>query len=233
VNTLDAKPGKRSRGHNSKAGVGAVGIETVDTRDLPIRDPAPHLAPTGQRILDAARRILDRDGFDALTFEAIAAESGENRASIRYHFGSKAGLIGTLVDAVMYEGSVAVIRAVMESPSAAERRHALIDVHRQIALEREEYATFFDLIPRILRDAELRERFKQLFVWYRDIDSWALASADDQETRATFRPLATLTTAVLDGLALQIQADPDFDIDPAFELWQRMVQDYVERLSAE
>jgi AcrR family transcriptional regulator len=208
-------------------------VEELDTRNLPVRDPAPHLSATAQRILDATRTILDRDGFDALTFEAIARESGENRASIRYHFGSKAGLIAALIDTVMYDGSVQLIRAVMESPTAGERRRALIDVHRQIALHRDDYRTFYDLVPRILRDPDLREHFKQLFVWYRDMDSWALAGADDQETRDTFRPLATLTTAMLDGLALQIQADPDFDIGPAFELWQSLVQAHVERLSRE
>jgi aminoglycoside phosphotransferase (APT) family kinase protein len=54
----------------------------LDTRDLTIGDPAPPLAPTTWRILGAARRILDRDGFDALTFEAVGAESGENRTSL-------------------------------------------------------------------------------------------------------------------------------------------------------
>lgn len=37
----------------------------LDTRDLPIADPAPGLAPTAQRMLDAARRILDCDGYNA------------------------------------------------------------------------------------------------------------------------------------------------------------------------
>jgi len=204
---------------------------SVDTRDLPIHDPTPQLAPTAQHILDAARRILDRDGFEALTFDAIASESGENRASIRYHFGSKAGLIAALVESVWYEGSIQLITAVTESQTPEERRKALIEAHRQIALGLEEYRTYYSLVPHVLHDPELRKGFDQLFIWYRDFDSWALAGADDRATRHAFQPLATLTVAMLDGLGLQIQANPDFDIGPAIDLWQHIVEEYVKRLA--
>lgn len=206
---------------------------TIDTRDLPVRDPYPHLSPTAQRILEAALRILERDGFNALTFEAIAAESGENRASIRYHFGSKAGLVSVLVDAVMYDGSLELIAAVARTEAGQERRQALIEAHRQVAQRVDEYTAFYDLVPHIVREPELRERFRQLFVWYRDLDSWALSGSDAPGAGDPYRLLATLTTAMLDGLGLQLQADPDFDIRPAFDLWAGMVCDYVERISSE
>ncbi len=73
----------------------------MQQEDFPI-DPTPDLGPTAKRILDAGVRVLDREGFGGLTFERIAAESGENGALIRYHFGSKAGLVSALVDDVLY-----------------------------------------------------------------------------------------------------------------------------------
>lgn len=209
---------------------GAAGA--IDTRDLPIGNPYPHLSPTAERILEAAIRILERDGFNALTFEAIAAESGENRASIRYHFGSKAGLISVLVDAVMYDGSVELIGAIAHNEPGEQRRRALIEAHREVAQRVHEYTAFYDLVPHIVRDPELHERFRQLFVWYRDLDSWALSGSDDPADGDPYRQLATLTTAMLDGLGLQLLADPGFDLRPAFDLWARMVCDYVERIAA-
>jgi len=208
----------------------ATGTEA--TSYVPVADPAPHLSATGHRILEAARRLLRRDGFDALTFEAIAAESGENRASIRYHFGSKAGLISTLVDAVMYDGSVALVKAMAEAPTADGRRRALIEIHRALVHAIDEYLEFYDIIPHILRDEELRRRFRGLYEWYRDLDSWALAGTDDPAARARYQPLATLTVAMLDGLALQLQADPDYDVDAAVDLWQEMVDHQVRLLTA-
>ena len=61
-------------------------------------DPAADLSPTAARILEARKRLLDERGFGGLTFEAIAAEAHENKASIRYHFGNKAGLIEALAE---------------------------------------------------------------------------------------------------------------------------------------
>ena len=81
----------------------------MQNADIPISDPTPDLGPTAQRILDAAIRVLGRDGYRALTFETIAREAGENPALIRYHFGSKAGLISVLVDAVLYLEAVDLI----------------------------------------------------------------------------------------------------------------------------
>ena len=204
--------------------------ETV-TPGVPVADPLPHLSATAHRILDAARRILRRDGFDALTFETIATESGENRASIRYHFGSKAGLISALVDAVLYDGSVALLSTIAGAGNPDERRLALIETHRALAQTIDEYREFFDLVPHVLRDEALRERFRGLYEWYRDLDSWALAGMDDQTARARFLPLATLTVAMLDGLALQLQADPDYDIDAAVDQWREILTDQVARIT--
>ena len=51
------------------------------------------LSPTALNLLDAARRILVTDGYSGVTLEAVALEAGEDRATIKRHFGSKAGLI--------------------------------------------------------------------------------------------------------------------------------------------
>ena len=101
--------------------------------EIPIEDPTPRLAPTAARILEAAKRVLARDGFPALTFANIAAEAAENPALIRYHFGSKAGLITTLVDSVMYLESVELIEKLASVPPGDERRRALFRLHQTYA----------------------------------------------------------------------------------------------------
>ena len=64
----------------------------------PGRDPSLRLAPTGRRILEAARRLLARNGYAGLTIDAIAKEAGESKSSVHYHFGGKAGLMTALAD---------------------------------------------------------------------------------------------------------------------------------------
>jgi AcrR family transcriptional regulator len=44
-------------------------------------------------ILDAAQRVLERDGLTDVTFEAVAAESGLTKGGLLYHFRSKDDLL--------------------------------------------------------------------------------------------------------------------------------------------
>ena len=55
-------------------------------------------------MITAARNILARDGYAALTLEAVAAEAGVNKASTRYYFGNKEGLVNaTMAEIVLDE----------------------------------------------------------------------------------------------------------------------------------
>ena len=195
--------------------------------ELPISDPTPDLSPTAARILEAARRVLARDGFRALTFEKIAAEAGENPALIRYHFGSKAGLITTLIDSVMYLESVELIEQLTSVPPGDERRRALFRLHERYARDTASYQMFYEIVPHIMRDEDLRPHLRDLFDWYRKLDAWALGAGEGVQPPKQLEPLALLTVALADGVALQVQADPDLDIGPAFDIWRTLVFGYL------
>ena len=199
----------------------------MQNADIPISDPTPDLGPTAQRLLDAAIRVLGRDGYRALTFETIAREAGENPALIRYHFGSKAGLISVLVDAVLYLEAVDLIGTLSSTPAGEGRRRALFRMHRTMARDLKGYDEFYELIPNVLRDPGLRPKLRDLMHWYRALDAWALAKDSSEAEAAELEPLSLLTVAVLDGVALQVEADSELDVGPAFDLWERLVLDYL------
>lgn len=46
-----------------------------------------------ESILDAAVRVINRDGITAITFDAVAAEAEVTRGGMLYHFGSRDALI--------------------------------------------------------------------------------------------------------------------------------------------
>lgn len=54
-----------------------------------------------QKVLDAARRIVETRGAGHLTFETLAEESGVTRGGITYHFPTKEALLKALVEADM------------------------------------------------------------------------------------------------------------------------------------
>lgn len=52
-----------------------------------------------QRVLDAARRIVEERGAGHLTFDMLAEESGVTRGGITYHFRTKEVLLKALIEA--------------------------------------------------------------------------------------------------------------------------------------
>lgn len=193
-------------------------------------DPAADLSPTAQRILEASKRLLDERGFAGLTFEAIAAEAHENKASIRYHFGNKAGLIEALADSVVHDDNMTLLRTLgRPEDGGADRVEMLLAMHRHSTKAQLGYRRFWDLFPQLIRDDELRIRMAELYRWYRDLDEWALAPDADARLKHELDPLCAITVAVCDGLAEQIAADPDFDVDTVFDYWEGVVRELRER----
>lgn len=45
---------------------------------------------------------------------------------------------------------------------------------------------------------------------------------------AQLEPLALLTVAIADGVAFQVQADPELDVGPAFEIWREPILSYLD-----
>jgi AcrR family transcriptional regulator len=201
----------------------------VKHEDFPIGDPTPDLAPTAKRILDAGVRVLDREGFGGLTFERIAREAGENGALIRYHFGSKAGLIRALADAVLFSQARGLLLRLNPLKPGKERREALLRRRREVVLDMTTYKRMFEVTPSALRDPELRPKLRDLMRWYRELDAWVYGTEHpDEREKKALEPLAMLMAAMINGIALQVQADPEIDVQPAFDLWEQFVTQYLE-----
>jgi AcrR family transcriptional regulator len=58
---------------------------------------------TKRRILDAAERIVLRDGVGHLTLEASATEAGLSKGGVLYHFPSRDGLVAAMVTRIIQE----------------------------------------------------------------------------------------------------------------------------------
>lgn len=91
--------------------------------------PRARRAPTEDTkdaILQAAKRVLARDGFPALTARNIASEAGTNLALLNYHYGTKERLLVALFDALNAErlARQRAMYAVQPEPLSAKWRKA-------------------------------------------------------------------------------------------------------------
>jgi AcrR family transcriptional regulator len=178
---------------------------TAVDRDLPIADPTVDLHPTALRILEAAKRILERDGWNGLTLEAIAAEAQVNKASTRYYFGGKAGLLTAVVDEIVLHECASVASRVPPGTPFEERLDQFVANLDRIATNTNSFGGFFDILPHVSRDDELRRRMIYLYDrWFEWNLEWlGLDGRLEPEVERELRGLGQLAAAICDGLAVQ------------------------------
>jgi AcrR family transcriptional regulator len=187
-------------------------------------DPTAQLSPTARRLVAAARTLLARGGFEALTVEGVAAEAGAYRDSVRYHFGSKAAFIAAVVDSLAHDQSVAAVAETLAQSAAKERVRALVAGDRKLVADRDSFRDFFAIFPHVLLDEDLRARVAGLYDWYRDLYVAAMGGADGAAAER-LRGLASLMVAVTDGLAVQKLLDPDgVELESLFGLWEEILR---------
>lgn len=78
-----------------------------------VRGPRTRAVDVETELLDAAHRLLEREGVDALTVRGVAAEAGVAPMGLYHRFGGKDGL----VNALFIDGNDALARAMHETPA--------------------------------------------------------------------------------------------------------------------
>lgn len=188
------------------------------------------LAPTAERILKAARRVLLKKGYAGLTMQEIEKESGTNRALVHYYFGSKAGLVDALVETLFEDPAFGYSDEVVQAPEGEQRRKALLAWLLRIVRDRSSARLLYELLPHFLRSAKLRAHVAELYAAYREFDGRCLASGAPGVERSAGEHLGALSVAVVEGLGIQLAVDPhDFDEGGAYALWEEMVAAYLEQ----
>ena len=173
----------------------------------------------------AARRLLRDDGYAAITLEGVALEAGEDRATITRHFGSKAGLVNALFDALGEDIFAQLTARAAAVPAGERRRHVFIRSLGDLATDRELTLGMYELMPHVLRDPTLRQRLGALYAYYRKL---MLTQADMGESLETTQPyhdrkdveaLPALVMAVIDGMSIQQSLDASsIDCERVFAL---------------
>ena len=94
-----AAPGRRSR---RRSALGSAG----SSEDTPYHHGALHEA-----LLQAAERVLERDGLAGLTLRAVAREAGVSHAAPTHHFGDLTGLVSELAAIGFRQFNAAMVAA--------------------------------------------------------------------------------------------------------------------------
>jgi AcrR family transcriptional regulator len=176
---------------------------------LPPQDPLASLPPSAVAILRAARRVVAERGFAGLTIEAVANEANVSRTLVSYHFGNRAGLVELLVDSLFHDLFVA---SVARRGARAGSLGDLMELLQQEARDREAFRAFFEILPSLLREDELRARVAGLYDLYRELLLQVSGvSGDGAPDDRRLAAVGSVLLALVDGLGLQALLDPAFD----------------------
>jgi AcrR family transcriptional regulator len=208
----------------------AAGNSSQRTPGLP--GAGSGLPPTARRLLEAAGRLLARSGYNSLSVEAIGREAGENKALIRYYFGSKNGLIVALIDWLISDTLWRNRQRLSGISNEHSPSQALTTMSEALLDDPPSYRLFFDLLPRVLENPSMAKQFAELYRAYRDQNVRTLWAGQSDEAPAVMRDIAVLTVALSDGLAVQILAEPgSVDVSRALATWGSFIDHALASIS--
>jgi len=86
-----------------------------------------------ERILQAAKHLFARNGYENTSTVAIAREAGTSESQLMKHFGSKQGLLGAILD----RGWAAIVQRVQALPADSRPARRLFGMLEAVAIELE------------------------------------------------------------------------------------------------
>ena len=166
------------------------------------------------QLVEAARRVLARDGVQGATLRGVAAEAGVPLGTLSYVFGSKEQLLKAVIQDVTEE-IAEVLRGSAETDKGLERAiRAGLDTFwtRLVVDERWLQVMQYELVMYSLRTPGLEHLARwQTERYCRIVAEWCQQAANNagELCAVPFEALARVMVASVDGIILQYVADPD------------------------
>lgn len=186
----------------------------------PARGPGRPSSGARERVLEAGMEVLKADGYAGLTTAKVAARSGQNKALISYHFGSKQGLVA----AVGHELSESITDELLggiedRSSVAGIVRGAVEGLGRLMDRDERLARLYFDLTAVSVVEPEVRKVMAEMKSGWRTLVAAVLGEAADGPPPKRAEAGAVFLLAGLDGLALERLSTGE---TPALEAAEKM-----------
>lgn len=193
----------------------------------------PGRPPTGasERILQGCLEVLKANGYAGLTMAKVAAASGENKALITYHYGTKAGLV-TAAARELGESISSQIQSGLEGATTIEEimSGALAGIWDIVDRDERLPRAYFDLNAVSVVDDEIRAVMQEVKRGFRDVLGELLGAAGNPLTAATIPAFCVLAIAGIEGLLLErIERGESTELSEAKELFVQSMTELANR----
>ena len=173
---------------------------------------------TRDRLIDAAFRVVARDGLEAASVKTIATEAGVAPGLMHYHFATKDAVIQAAL-----ERSVADYRARGEqrrarTPPAEQLSAFIADARNGIEADREFFKVRLALAARAMTHQPTAAMLAEQTAAAVEETALVLAAARGEAATDRDRVLAHLLKAIFDGVMLNAITLPGFPADAVADL---------------
>jgi AcrR family transcriptional regulator len=198
----------------------------------PIELRLADMAPTSRAILTAAREVSLAAGVAGLTLPAVARQAHVDLSTVKYHFGSKAGLLEALLDSLYRDDVARFVAAAARLDTVEARLDAYFEMATRDMMEgRERNRVYYELECLALRDPLLARRFATHNAWFMEAMLRVLFGPE----RAAAEVLVpakvafwALFAAVIDGMGLQHAFDPEgYPLTEVMDLLRKLARGAV------
>jgi AcrR family transcriptional regulator len=179
--------------------------EPARSPDEPARGPGRPSSGARERVLDAGLAVLKKDGYAGLTTSKVAAQSGQNKALIGYHFGSKDGLVAAVAREVSAAITEELLEGIGQPRTVRDLARGVVEGLSRIMARDEGLARlYFDLASHSVVEPEVKAIIAEMKQGYRDVLGQLLARVKDGPRRSSDAEAAAVyLIACLEGLALE------------------------------
>jgi AcrR family transcriptional regulator len=178
------------------------------------------------RLLDAAVRLIAREGIDNVRIARIAAEAGVSAGLVHYHFASRDALLEEAIEHSYERAGDMRLSALGEGRAdATQRLRAMIDQCLPSTPPlREDWVLWVELWLRCARDPALRpvsaRIYARLHAWFAEAIADGITAG--QLEQCDVDRMADRLLALLDGYGIRVLTeDPQMPLDRArTEVWE-------------
>ena len=183
----------------------------MPSRPVPVRRPSDERR---RELVEAALRVMSRDGVAAASTRAIAAEAGMAQSRFHYCFRSKAELLREVVETMVRNQVTSVLGA------SGDVRTALRAYARHLVDHPEQHLLSYELTQYALRTPGLASLAAQQYQAYLDGAAEVLTTLGIDDPSAP-----RLVVALLDGVTLQWLVDRD--VEAAVAVLERFADQFA------
>jgi TetR/AcrR family transcriptional repressor of bet genes len=166
----------------------------------------PGRPPSGarERVLQAGLDVLKADGYAGLTTAKVAARSGQNKALIGYHFGSKQGLVAAVSRELAQSITEEVTGGLDRTETVADVVSGALDGLWRVMDRDERLARlYFDLAAVSVVDPEVRDVMREMKASWRQVTAELLTAAEDGPAERDAEAASIYVLAGIEGLVLE------------------------------